>query len=111
MSINQTINKKRRIASVLGAVTLLKNVEYKVSEDHTTIEINHAQEYVPNFVLRWCDNSRHYRVYIHIATREKMKTNAGYSICVIGSSLTASLFVGVYNFIHKHRANNKSLAE
>ncbi len=75
-----------------------------------SITIENKQEYVPDFHLVWSDDMEHYRVYIYVASREWGKTLSGYCICTIKTKLAAMAFVGVYQFLHKHRANSKSEA-
>lgn len=69
--------------------------------------IKHEQEFVPDFRWKWCTVKEHYRVYIHVASEDHVKRNAGYTICTIGSGFAACGFATVYGFLHKHRANNK----
>lgn len=106
---------QRRIYQTLLSLDLLPKVSVEKTYDPninciTRIQIKHTQEYVPNLLLEWCGAKKHYRVYIHIASIQFNKTSAGYCICTVGSSLTASGLVMFYSFLHKNRANNKSEA-
>ena len=74
------------------------------------IFIHHEQVYVPDFEFEWCSSKKHYRVYICVASRENGKEKSSYCVCTIGNRLAASGFSVLYQFLHKHRANNKSSA-
>lgn len=115
---NQAVRteEQRKQVYILGAIKNLTGLP-KVSMtfekdglDIKAINIRHEQQYVPDFRFEWCDYKKHYRVYILIADREHDKLNAGYCICTIGSGLAAMGFSVLYQFLHKHRANNKEAA-
>lgn len=111
-SINSTENKKQlQIYNILlGLVDLSKVSVQMENSTLRKIFIHHQQGYVPDFEFEWCSEKKHYRVYICVASRNKTKEKSGYCICTIGSKLNASGFNVLYQFLHKHRANNKEAA-
>lgn len=107
---NHNNAKQMRIASVLKSLTCINKVTVTRTEKDGSIHeirIHHQQMYMPDFVLKWCPTKQHYRVYIFVASTANDKQNAGYNICVLQSSLAATGFCALYNFLHSHRANNK----
>lgn len=105
-----TSTKQLRIANVLRSLECINKVTVTRSEKDGVIQeifIHHQQMYIPDFQLKWCPTKQHYRVYILVASTAKDKENAGYCICVLQSSLAATGFCTLYNFLHSHRANNK----
>lgn len=103
--------KMSSIYRVLKNLTQLQRVEVEQEDGYKRITISHSQQYVPDFVLEWCPLKKHYRVYIHVASVGCGKTRAGYCILTVGTSLSAIGFATLYQFLHKHRANNKESAE
>ena len=104
--------KQHRILQVIKALNSIPKVTVTVEEKNDEISniwVSHQQQYVPNFRLQWCPGKEHFRAYIFVAHTQYDKQNAGYCICVLGSSLAAAGFVTLYNFIHSHRANNKEV--
>jgi hypothetical protein len=93
--------------SVLPKVILSREV---MGDNIRKIFVSHEQVYVPDFELEWCPVKKHYRVYICVASRENGKEKSSYCICTISNRLAASGFSVLYQFLHKHRANNKSSA-
>ncbi len=102
--------KRLRIRNTLTGLELLPNVKIIDEDECNFIRIKHRQEYIPDFELVWCDNKKHYRVYILIASTKHIKENNGYCIFTIPNQLAAMGFGTMYGFIYKYRANNKSLA-
>lgn len=90
------------------ALTDLPKTEVSHDGLFYNIAIKNRNVFVPDFVFNWDIGKQHYRVYIHLATSTTDKQNAGYCICTIGSILSASGFVVLYQFLHKHRPNNKN---
>ena len=110
--IHKVPSKRSKIFSMLnsGLVPLPKTTLVKI-EDLQVFEIQHEQQFVPDFRFEWCDVKEHYRVYILLADRDiPVKRRTGYTICTIGSTFAAMGFGGGYGFLHKHRANNKEAA-
>ena len=111
-SLNQI--KRGRILNIIRNLSTLPHVtvDFNDADDGYTdiIEVEHSQEYVPNFTLEWCYLKNHYRVYINVASQTFIKQRAGYCIFVIPSPMAAIGFCTLYSFIHKHRANNKLAA-
>lgn len=102
---------KNRIWNTLLNLEALPKV--RVTRDDSSnnvIYITHPQEFVAEYKLVYCPNKKHYRVYIYVGGHLEGKVNAGYCICTIGSGLAATGFCSLYAFLHKHRANNKSVA-
>ncbi len=108
---NISQSKRAKIYNMLknGLLSLPKTSFAKI-DDLDIFEIRHEQQFVPNFRFEWCAAKEHYRVYILVAGTNYEKTNAGYTICTIGSSFAAMGFGVLYGFLHKHRANNKEAA-
>lgn len=103
--------KQTQIFNILrGLYDLSKVTVVTENSSLKKIYIRHEQVYVPDFEFEWCSEKKHYRVYICVASRNKTKEKSGYCICTIGSRLSASGFNVVYQFLHKHRANNKEAA-
>lgn len=102
--------KQKRIYNALLGLVWLPKVNLTRIDEYGVIEINHDQQFVPNFRLEWCAKKLHYRVYIKVGYTNRDKEIAGYSICTISNALVASGFVMLYSFLHKHRANNKESA-
>ncbi len=103
--------KRQKIFNVLnnGLVPLPKTSVVKI-DGLDIFEIHHEQQFVPDFRFEWCTVKEHYRVYILVAGTSYDKTNAGYTICTVGSTFAAMGFGVLYGFLHKHRANNKEAA-
>lgn len=115
IAIIKTVEQKqqRAIHGVLRGLNALPKTTVAIEwgpNDVLNITIKNEQVYVPDFRLEWCSVKQHYRVYIHVAHTNYNKTNSGYCICTIGSSLAAMGFGVLYSFLHKHRANNKEAA-
>ena len=106
MSIRDSA-KRIRIANILRSLVNLTKVSFLSTDDNRTIWIRNENVFVPDFVFKWSDGYKHYRVYIYVASTEWDKTKSGYTICVISNSLVATGFVMLYQFLHRHRANNK----
>lgn len=102
--------KQHKILTQLRALELLPKTEVTALDGFKELWVKHAQVYVPDFRFVWCNIKNHYRVYIHIANQDQDKTNAGYTICTVGTGLAAMGFGMLYSFLHKHRANNKEAA-
>ncbi len=71
------------------------------------IELHSNYEYMPNFFFQWDTRQEQYRVYIYVSSMSHGKQNAGYPIFNIKNMLVAYGFIGVYQFIHRHRSNQK----
>jgi hypothetical protein len=105
--------KQRRIYGVIANLVNLPKVtivQTNTSADPGELSdfmIKHEQQFVPDFRFIWCTVKEHYRVYIYVADRDRVKEIAGYTICTVGSGFAAMGFGVLYGFIHKHRANNK----
>lgn len=113
VSILNTPEKRitRKILMILTALKDLPKTTVQSEEKDdivTNISIQHAQAFVPDFHFEWSPTYLHFRVYIHVAHTTYEKVRAGYCICTIGSALAASGFVVLYNFLHKHRSNNRN---
>lgn len=79
-----------------------------IGDNYEGIVISCENQFVPDLSLVWSDNYSHYRLYIYVGDAATVKQNAGYSIGTIKNVLTAAGLVFVYQFLHKHRANNRS---
>ena len=118
--IERTRIVQRNIVNTIRALALLPKtymeIETPVSSqgdpkgNYWVFWVKNKQEYVPDFKFVWCGVKKHYRIYIHIAHTEYNKQNAGYCICTISNAFVAAMFVSLYSFLHKHRANNKEAA-
>lgn len=108
---NRIKTVQNRIFRTLSGLTNLPKVELVKIDDLQMFEIQHPQQFVPNFRFEWCSNKNHYRIYILLAERDQPeKRRCGYTICTIGSQFAAMGFGVLYGFLHKHRANNKEEA-
>lgn len=101
--------KQRRIFSVLQSVDTLPRTSLHLPKgDYSEIEIKNQFGFFPDFVFEWCSSNEHYRVYIHVGSREWTKEQrAGYNIMVVGSKLAAATFCMIYSAFHRYRANSK----
>lgn len=98
-----------RIFNILkNSLSDLPKTSVHTPDNFYNIHITNRNEFVPDFVFSWDNAKGYYRVYIHIASTIAQKSSAGYCICVIRSVLVTAGFVMLYQFLHKHRANNKS---
>ncbi len=102
--------KQNRIYNTFVSLTGLPKVSLRKIDGLNIFEISHEQQFVPDFRFEWCTVKEHYRVYILVAGTDYGKTNAGYTICTVGSGFAAMGFGVLYGFLHKHRANNKEAA-
>jgi len=115
MVFNNSI--QRRVHQVLTSLNHLPGTSVGVYENGNSIWITDVKKFVPDFHLFWCDIKQHYRVYIYVGSKasateamesqEYSKEQAGYAICNIKSSLVATGFAALYQFLHKNRSNNK----
>lgn len=103
-------HKQNKIFKALLGLVDLPKVTFKRIDELNVFELRHEQQFVPDFRFEWCSVKEHYRVYILVADRDRVKQNAGYTICTVGSGFAAMGFGVVYGFLHKHRANNKEAA-
>ena len=71
------------------------------------IIITHLNKFVPDAEMEWCPVKKHFRVYFHMAERSEEKRRAGYSVFIIRTKLEATMFVQIYSFFCRNRANNK----
>ena len=101
---------RRNIFMTLSKALMdLPKVDVYMSDPHySQLVISCEKQFVPNLSLVWSEQYRHYRLYIHVAGSSDNKQNAGYAIGVIKNVLAAAGLVFVYQFLHKHRANNRS---
>lgn len=101
-------SKRIRIKNTLSGLRDHPYVSLVGDFDGKNIFIRHKHTFVPDFEFVWSEDLGHYRVYIHLADSKSDKSNAGYSICVVGSGLAASGFCMLYGFLLKNRSNKKS---
>lgn len=101
---------RRNIFTMLSkALTDLPKVSViSCDVNHSALVVTCENHFVPDLTLIWSDNYSHYRLYIYVGNAQNAKQNAGYSIGVIKNVLAAAGLVFVYQFLHKHRANNRS---
>lgn len=102
-----------QILNVLRGLTDIPRVTVTQEKNKDSIKkiyISHDQVYVPDFIYEWCHVKNHYRVYICVATRDNGKEKSSYCICTISSRLAASGFSVFYQFLLKHKANNRLAA-
>lgn len=100
-------NKQRKIYNTVSNLREYPKVSVLLDSGYESFYVRHSQIFVPDFKFEWCPQKEHYRVYILVADRNSVKTNAGYTICVINSALAASGFNVLYGFLHSHRSNKK----
>ena len=98
---------RQRIFNTLICLTTMPSVSIVRNNSILSFRIEHLAVFVPDFSFEWSESMQHYLVYIHVASTKYNKTNAGYAICTIKNSLTAALFITIYQFFYKHRANVK----
>lgn len=113
MSLNvpNTINrlKQKKIFNIFSVLYNMPKTSVVKLNDVDEFEIQHDQQFVPDFKFVWCSVKEHYRVYIMVGDTKYKKKVAGYTICTIGTTLAATGFCVMYQFIHKHRANNREV--
>ena len=100
-------NKQRRIYNIVSNLRELPKVSVLQDNGYESFYVRHEQIFVPDFKFEWCPQKEHFRVYIFVANRNSVKSNAGYTICNVNSGFTACGFNVLYGFLHKHRSNKK----
>lgn len=102
---------RRSIVSVLRTVNdilpVSERLVFEVGSRKLTIKS--GRKHVPDFLLKWADDSGYYLVYPVFAIsdyREKVISN--FSMMTIGDKLTAVEFVNMIQIILKNRNNKKS---
>lgn len=81
------------------------NVLGEVLLDRIVVHSNY--EFMPDFEFQWDTRQFQYRVYIQVSSTKHDKETAGYPIFNIKNILTMYGFIQMYQFIHKHRCNQK----
>lgn len=102
-------NRMVTILHSLAAYPKVRILKIVKESGFHSMEIQHENEFFPNFVLEWCPGKKHLRVYIHVADTDHSKMRAGYCICTLPNGLAVSAFVTMYSFLYKYRANSKTV--
>lgn len=109
MAVNILMSEeKRKRQAVYNIIRSLGDMpKTTVITDGENIYINSEYVYIPDFEVVWCSIMKHYRVYICMGDGHGSKVRSKYTLFTISGRLAAAGFIGVYQFIFKHRANNK----
>ena len=101
-----SLQKRRRIFSVLRLTEDFQSVAVTHYDDYRDIWIKSSYQFFPDWNFIYSEDYGYYRGYIHIAktTNGNVKVNAGYCVCTIRSALVAAAFIAAFAFFYKNRA-------
>lgn len=102
---------RRNIVNILKAVNEIPPIRERLVCDNGNrlITIKSGRTHVPDFILKWCDQTSHYRVYpVYAVSADMPKVKSNYCMMTVGTRLSASEFVIMIQTILKNRGNRKS---
>lgn len=110
LNITGAERNRRNIVNILKAVDTLSPVKERLTceNGNRTILIKSGRTHVPDFLLKWCDKTGHYRVYpFYAVSADLPKVKSNYCMMNISDRTSAAEFLIMIQTILKNRGNRK----